>query len=72
MAIASNHARGITHADLLHIDTHAEFRGELANQIAEIHALFRFEIENRLIAIEQVLNRYGIHIGNRFGRHLLE
>ena len=72
MAKAADHARLITHADLAHVDAHMEARGELAHELAEVDALLRLEVEDRLVALEQVFHRHRMHVLVRLGGHLLE
>ena len=72
MPQAAHHAGLVAHADLAHVDAHVEVRGQPAHELTEVHALLGLEVEHRLVAIQQVLHRHGMHVGVRLGRHLLE
>ena len=72
MPQAAHHAGLVAHADLAHVDAHAEVRGQLAHELAEVHALLRLEVEDGLVALEQVLHRHGVHVAVALGGHLLE
>ena len=72
MAETADHASLVAHADLAHVDAHMEARGELANELAEVDALLRLEVEDRLVALKQIFHRHRMHVLVRLGRHLLE
>ncbi len=72
MRHAAHDARLIAHADLAHVDAHMEARRQLAHQFAEIDACFALEIEHSLIAVQQELDRYRVHVLAGLARHLAE
>ncbi len=72
MAQAADHARLVAHADLAHVDAHVQAAGERPHQFAEVHAVFRLEVEDRLFAVEEVLHRHRAHLLGGLRGELLE
>ena len=42
------------------------------NELSEVNAVFRFEVEDGLVPIEEELDRHRMHVELLFGNHLLE
>ena len=72
MPEAADDARFVAHADLTHVDSNVEFRGERAHEFAEIDTLVCLEVENRFVAIKKELNSHGMHVELVLLDHFLE
>src|SRR5262249_12309704 len=59
--VAADHLRLVADADLPHLDAHAEFAGQLAHQLAEIHAPLGREVEDQPRAVELHLDPGELH-----------
>ena len=63
-------SRFLTGSDLFHLDTHTERLGQHLDQLAEVHALIRDVIENRLVAIALIFHVANLHIQSQVRRYL--
>src|SRR5260370_28490056 len=60
-AVAAEHLRLVADADLPHLDPHVELRGQIADELPEVHARFRRVIEDEARAVEDVLHLRQLH-----------
>jgi len=58
----ADHARLVADSDLPHVDACLEPRSKVFDQLAEVHALLGREVEDHLIAAEEVLDVDGLHV----------
>src|SRR5436190_5937307 len=60
-AVAAEHLGLVAHADLAHLDAHAEVRREVADQLAEIDPRLGGVVEDQPRAVEHVLDLRQLH-----------
>jgi hypothetical protein len=59
--VPTEHPRFISHTDLAHLDTHSEMRGEVADELTEIHASFCRVIKDEAGAVEHLFDPRQLH-----------
>ena len=60
-AVAAEHPRFVSYADLAHLDPRPEVRGEVAHQLPEIDPAFSRVIEDQPRAVEQLFDAGQLH-----------
>ena len=60
-AEAADHLRLVAHADLAQLDTGAEHAGEIFDQLAEVYAAVRGEVEQQLVHVERAFRGHEVH-----------
>ena len=60
-AEAADHLRLVAHADLAQLDTGAEHAGEILDQLAEVYAAVRSEVEQQLVHVERAFRGHEVH-----------
>ena len=66
VAQATDHARSIAHANLAHVHAHMELACQAAHKLAEVDTFLSLEEEDGLLAVEQKLHLYRMHVGVGF------
>ena len=62
VAVIRQQLRLIADADLPQLDPPLKFPGQVFDQLAEVHALFRQEVKDNPLAAEQVLDVHQLHL----------
>ena len=60
-AVSAEHLGFVAHADLAHLDAGVELRRQLADEVAEVDAAFRREVEDQPRAVERLLDARELH-----------
>ena len=60
--VAADQPRLVAHADLAHVHAHVETVGEVAHELAEVHALLSGKVEDGLLAAKEELHPHGLHL----------
>ena len=60
-AEAADHLRLVAHADLAQLDTGAEHAGQILDQLAEVYAAVRSEVEQQLVHVERAFRGHEVH-----------
>ena len=60
-AEAADHLRLVAHADLAQLDTGAEHAGKILDQLAEVYAAVRGEVEQQLVHVERAFRGHKVH-----------
>ena len=60
-AEAADHLRLVAHANLAQLDTGAEHAGKILDQLAEVYAAVRGEVEQQLVHVERAFRGHKVH-----------
>ena len=72
VAEAAHEGRLLAHAHLAHVDAFVQLAGQVAHELAEVHALVGGEVAHDLLAAEEVLHAHGLHVEAALGDELAE